>query len=132
MVSPLDLLITFLEEERASGNIFPQGAVLGTVSKQGLPRSRVVGTMFDDSNLPKFHTSPASRKVADIKNNNAATLTYSFQNSLRSVSIEGALSPLSAIELDSDWMKFDKGFQRHYVVFGEVIKRQLPWPVGVN
>ncbi len=120
MNASLVRLQTYLEEERKNGNIFPQGAVLCTVSKDGLPRSRVVGTMFDGECRPKFHTSPISRKVEDIKHSCNASLTYSFQNSLRSVSIEGILSPLSKEELDTDWLIFNQNFRKHYLAFGEI------------
>lgn len=115
---PLIKLERWLDEERLNGNIFPQGAALCTVSKDGNPRSRMVGTMLDEQRNPVFHTSPASRKVEDIAFFNKASLTYSFQRSLRSSSIEGSLCALNDSELDRDWLKFDADFRRHYVVFG--------------
>ena len=120
MNTPLKRLKNWLNEERELGNKFPQGAVLCTASKDGFPRSRVVGTMLDNEYRPKFHTSPISRKVNDIQHNGAASLTYSFQNSLRSVSIEGILSPLEGEELDADWLLFDEDFRKHYLAFGEI------------
>ena len=119
MNAPFKKLENWLAEERAKGNIFPQGAVLCTVSNLGMPRSRVVSTMLDEIGIPKFHTSPASRKIEDIDHNNSASLTYSFQNTLRSISIEGNLTPIDRDELESDWLTFDKDFRRHYLVFGE-------------
>ena len=119
MGCPLEELESWLADEKTNGNIFPQGAVLCTVTKDGSPRSRVVGTMLDETKFPKFHTSPASRKVKDIEFSNKASLTYSFQSTLRSISVEGSLSSLSDIELDSDWLKFDEDFRKHYVVFGD-------------
>ncbi len=118
MESPLNLINKWLEEERELGNIFPQGAVLSTISKNGKPRSRVVGTMLDKQNVPKFFTSPSSRKIQDITFSTSASLTYSFQSSVRSISIEGEISELSDEELDQDWPKHDEGFRKHYVVFG--------------
>ena len=67
MESPLSKIESWINEEKELGNIFPRGAVLSTVSKNGIPTSRVVGTMFDDSKVPKFFTSPNSRKTDDIK-----------------------------------------------------------------
>ncbi len=119
MNCPLKILQNWLSEERDNGNPFPQGAVLSTASKNGTVRSRVVGTMLNTKNFPKFHTSPCSRKVDDIDFNNQVSLTYSFQHSLRSISIEGNLSSLQANELEKDWLKYDEDFRRHYVVFGE-------------
>ena len=119
MNSPLHELGIWLEDERTMGNIFSLGAVLSTVSKEGIPRSRVVGTMLDEENIPKFHTSPSSRKYEDICNNNAASLTYSFQGTLRSISIEGYISPLDKEELENDWSTLDKNFRKHYLIFGE-------------
>ncbi|MES0490927.1 MAG: pyridoxamine 5'-phosphate oxidase family protein [Leptospirales bacterium] len=118
MKLPLEKLNEWLEEEKRNGNIFPQGAVLSTISKNGTPRSRVVGTMLDEKNIPKFFTSPSSRKVADIKFSNRASLTYSFQNTVRSISFEGTLSELASAELDNDWLKHDDDFRKHYIIFG--------------
>lgn len=118
MKLPLEKLCEWLLEEKRNGNIFPQGAVLSTISKNGNPRSRVVGSMLDEKNIPKFFTSPSSRKVADINFSNSASLTYSFQNTLRSISLEGTLSELSSAELDNDWLKHDDDFRKHYIIFG--------------
>ncbi len=116
---PLKLLQSWLNEEGECGNPFPQGAVLSTTARNGNARSRVVGTMLDANYFPKFHTSPCSRKTDDIKFNSQVSLTYSFQHSLRSISIEGCLSSLHIDELETDWLKYDKDFRRHYLVFGE-------------
>lgn len=119
MDCPLERITQWLNEEVASGNAFSQGAVLSTVAKTGRPRSRVVGTMLDASNIPKFHTSPSSRKFGDIEFCRDVSLTYSFNNSLRSISIEGQVSPLQREELDIDWLKYDEIFRRNYLVFGK-------------
>ncbi len=124
--NPLIQLEQWLKEEKLNGNIFPQGAVLSTVTKEVAPRSRVVSTMLNENKHPKFHTSPISRKVKDIEFNNKASLTYSFQSTLRSISIEGTLSPLSDFELEQDWLKYDDDFREHYVVFGENSGENIP------
>jgi len=120
MDCPLDKLEQWLADESSGGNIFPQGAVLCTVSVDGTPKSRVVSTMLDENKCPKFHTSSVSRKVNDIESNHKVSLTYSFQSSLRSISLEGGLVALNEGELDNDWSKLDYDFRKHYVVFGEV------------
>jgi len=120
MKTPLDILNKWIKEEKINGNPFPQGAVLCTVSKRGIPHSRVVGTMLDDKKNVRFHTSPNSRKVKDIEFNYSVSLTYSFQYSLRSISIEGIITPLNNTELDQDWMKFDIKFRRDYLVVGNL------------
>lgn len=118
MDCPIKLLKFWVDEERELGNLFPQGAVLCTVARTGEPRSRMVGTMFDEKGLPKFHASPTSRKIDDINFNNNASLTFSFQNSLRSISINGQLTALQNDELEEDWLKYDEDFRLHYQVFG--------------
>jgi pyridoxine/pyridoxamine 5'-phosphate oxidase len=67
----------------------------------------------------KFHTSPAIRKVNHIQFNDRAAMTYSFQPSLRSISLAGHLRPLGDTELERDWLRYDRNFRRHYMVFGE-------------
>ncbi len=126
MENPLNQLKQWLDEERLNGNIFPQGAVLCTVSKESNPRSRLVGTMLNEHNSPRFHTSPASRKVKDITLNNRVSLTYSFQSTLRSISIEGTLSALNDFELNQDWLKYDDDFRKHYAVFGDNSGNNIP------
>ena len=120
MKTPLDKIQVWIKEEKELGNIFARGAVLSSVTKDGNPTSRVVGTMFDENYIPKFFTSPNSRKVDDIGGNNHISLSYSFQNTLRSISIEGTISALTYDELDKDWLLHDDDFRKHYVVFGEI------------
>ncbi|MCF6345611.1 MAG: pyridoxamine 5'-phosphate oxidase family protein [Thiomicrorhabdus sp.] len=117
MINPFEKLNDWIQEEDNAGNPFSKGAVLSTVSKNRTPRSRVLGTMLDGE-IIKFHTSPASRKFEDIEFCKSVSLTYSFQRSLRSVSIEGTLVPLGENELNIDWMKFDSDFRKHYLIFG--------------
>lgn len=119
MELPLNKIENWISEEKKLGNIFPRGAVLSTVTKEGIPNSRVVGTMFDYNKVPKFFTSPNSRKIDDIKFNNHISLTYSFQYTLRSISIEGTIVKLTSDELAKDWLLHDDDFRKHYLVFGD-------------
>jgi len=125
MESPLYKIKNWISAEKKQGNIFPRGAVLSTVRRDGTPTSRVVGTMFDHNYVPKFFTSPSSRKADDIKANNHISLTYSFQNSLRSISIEGTIVKLKSNELDQDWLLHDDDFRKHYVIFGSKSGKQI-------
>lgn len=117
-LNPLEKLSKWLAEERSLGNNFARGAVLGTSGKDGMPHTRMLGASFDTQGVPRFHTSPASRKVEDIDLNNKASLTFAFQQTMRSISLEGLLEPLSYDELDRDWKKLDVDFQKNYLVFG--------------
>ncbi|NJN36153.1 MAG: hypothetical protein HC794_02725 [Nitrospiraceae bacterium] len=117
-MSPLKILVRWIEEERANGVAFPNGAVLGTTSYTGQPRTRMLGTHFDEWGNPRFHTTPQSRKVLDLRNNKQASLTFALQRSLRSVSLEGQVAPLTQEELSSDWHALDTEFRRSYLVFG--------------
>jgi len=115
---PLLRLRHWLEEERSQGVPFPHGAVLGTLGLDGVPRTRMLGTYLCEDGTPKFYTSPSSKKVSEIQKHHQASLTYGFQRSLRSVTIEGSLIELSAQELDAGWQQFDENFRKHYLVFG--------------
>jgi len=119
MSSPILILQRWIKEETVKGNPFPQGAVLSSISKDNVVHSRVVGTMIDKHDTIRFHTSPNSRKVSDIKFARTVSLSYSFQYSLRSFNIEGEVSPLNKVELESDWMKFEMKFRKEYLVFGD-------------
>lgn len=116
--SPLGRLRQWIEQESALGVPFPNGAVLGTVGLDGAPKTRMLGTYLCEAGIPRFYTAPSSGKVAEIQRHRRASLTFSFQGSLRSVTIEGSLIELSAHELDAGWQQFDEDFQKHYLVFG--------------
>ncbi len=119
MYLPLSQIEDWISEEEKLGNIFSRGAVLSTITKDRIPTSRMVGTMFDHNKVPKFFTSSNSRKIDDIKANNHISLTYSFQQSLRSISIEGTIVPLTSDELNKDWLFHNNDFRKHYVIFGD-------------
>ncbi|WP_298610748.1 pyridoxamine 5'-phosphate oxidase family protein [uncultured Thiothrix sp.] len=117
-MSPLAKLYAWVAEERLAGNRFSHGAVLGTIDKFEQPHTRMLGVHFDKNYCPRFHTSPTSRKVVDLTHNQQASLTFAFQTSLRSVSLEGCLVALSAQQLDNDWLKLESSFRRSYMIFG--------------
>ncbi|OZG74211.1 hypothetical protein BTA51_04115 [Hahella sp. CCB-MM4] len=120
MQDPIKLMKHWLMQEKETPNQFPLGAVLSTTSSTGSPRSRVIGTMLDSEGIPKFHTSPGSRKISDIEHNHQVSLTYPLQCRLRSISLEGKLSLLSENELREDWLKYSDDFRKHYLVFGAI------------
>ncbi len=117
-MSPLKILVRWIQEERKQDSVFPNGAVLGTVSPSGEVRTRMLGVHFDEQGVPRFHTTPNSRKVLDLRDNNCASLTFAFQNSRRSVSLEGVVLLLTQEELVSDWLSLDIEFRKSYLVFG--------------
>lgn len=124
-LNPLEKLTKWLTEERSLGNNFAHGAVLGTSGQDGMPHTRMLGISFNRQGVPKFHTSPVSRKVEDINLTNKASLTFAFQKTMRSISLEGFLEPLSDKELDADWKKLEVGFQKNYLVFGHQSGRRI-------
>lgn len=90
-----------------------------------MPHTRMLGVSFDSEGIPKFHTSPTSIKVEDINLSSKASLTFAFQRTLGSISLEGLLEPLSSKELERDWQKLDQDFQRNYFVFGHQSGRKI-------
>ena len=133
----------WIEEERASGVSFPQGAVLATQGLDGIPRTRMLGAYLTPEGRFLFYTSPTSRKVQEIERSPLASLTFGFQQTLRSITVEGKLAPLGTRELDEAWAGFDLDFRRQYVVFGpksgaaldslEPLRHELTaLPVGVE
>lgn len=127
-INPLKKLQGWIAEERAAGNPFAHGAVLGTAGEGGLPRTRMLGVSFSADGTPRFHTSLGSRKVQDISGNPRASLTFAFQQKLRSVSLEGWVEALSNEQLDADWLTLDLDFRRHYLVFGSYSGDRLGAP----
>lgn len=117
-MNPLMQLLQWVIEERDAGIPFSHGAVLGTVGCDGKPKTRLLGVHFDEGGIPRFHTSPSSRKVADIAFNRHASITFAFQKSLRSVSLEGILEEIPRELLIKDWLTLEPEFRRSYLVFG--------------
>jgi len=124
-MNPLETLVAWVADERALGTPFAHGAVLGTQGENGMPHTRMLGVLFDASGTPRFHTSPMSRKVRDISHNNTASLTFAFQKSMRSVSLEGNLEALSKEQLVTDWLSLDIEFRKNYLVFGHQTGRAI-------
>ncbi len=118
MIDPMLKLVQWLEEETRHGNPFPHGAVLATQGPDGMPRSRMVRVFIDQANTPGFFASRVSRKIQDIAANPLASLTFAFQTSLRSVSIEGRLEAMPPEDLDVSWAGLDAGFRRKLLVCG--------------
>jgi pyridoxine/pyridoxamine 5'-phosphate oxidase len=118
LCNPLEQLGVWIAEERSLGNPFAHGAVLGTQGEDRMPHTRMLGVSFNRQKMPKFHTSPTSRKVQDLSCHHAASLTFAFQQSMRSISLEGFLTPLSDEELSADWKTLDPEFRSNYLVFG--------------
>lgn len=117
-MNPFRQLSRWIDEERLAGVSFSHGAVLGTVGSDGTPRTRMLGVYLDKQGIPRFHTSLNSRKVIDIENHRHASITFAFQRSLRSVSIEGVLERIPHEQLASDWLTLEPQFRRSYLVFG--------------
>ncbi len=118
MVDPFKKLVQWLGEEVKLGNIFPQGAVLATQSMGGMPHSRMVRVVIDQPMALKIYTSRVSRKVKDVGFNPLASLTFAFQSTLRSASLEGRLVRLDDQVLDALWPTLDMGFRRNHLACG--------------
>jgi pyridoxine/pyridoxamine 5'-phosphate oxidase len=124
-MSPLQLLVQWVHEERAHGCAFANGAVLGTAGPAGEVRTRMLGVRFDGQGVPRFHTTPGSRKAMDLASNPRGSLTFAFQNSRRSVSLQGWVEPLNSAALSADWASLEADFRRSYLVFGPASGKPL-------
>lgn len=118
IVDPIAQARTWIDEERERGVPFAHGAVLATQGLDGVPRSRMLGAYLTPDGRFTFYTSPTSRKVREIERSPLASLTFGFQGSLRSITVEGSLAPLTSSELDEAWKGLDLDFKRQYMVFG--------------
>lgn len=124
-MNPLIQLTQWINEERLAGTPFSHGAVLGTVGHDGAPKTRMLGVHFDEAGMPRFHTSPTSRKVGDIALNRHASITFAFQKGLRSVSLVGVLETIPQAQLLQDWLALEPKFRRSYLVFGHCSGQQI-------
>ncbi len=64
----------------------------------------------------------------DLASKPTGSLTFAFQNSRRSVSLQGRLEPLSPAALIEDWLSLEREFRRSYLVFGPASGQPLEDP----
>lgn len=95
--APIEQFKTWLDAAIQSGHTDPTAMVLGTVSKQGKPRQRIV--LLKDYNAEGFvfYTNYNSKKSRDITNNNFVSLLFPWNSINRQIIICGRAAKVPAI-----------------------------------
>lgn len=105
---PIELLNSWLQEERTAGAPNPQQAVLSTSTPDAVPHARVVAIREINADGLLFFTQRNTRKVGELLSNPVAAITFWFELLQREVIIEGRAIPLT----DQDNALYWEGYSR--------------------
>jgi pyridoxamine 5'-phosphate oxidase len=108
MKDPINLLKTWLEEEKTAGSELASHAVLSTKGIEGNPRGRIVAIREVTPEWILFFTQKRTRKVQDIKNCSQVALTFWFERYAREVMVEGSTYLLSAAQNAEYWNNYSR------------------------
>lgn len=114
---PAQLCQQWIEEEKHQGAHYAQHAVLSTQGLDNTPHGRIVAIReINEDNFLLF-TQKRTRKVAEIENNPATSLTFWFERHTREIVIEGSASFLSADENRQYWSGYPKQAQIRFLSY---------------
>lgn len=108
---PMDLLMSWLNDEHVAGAKHAQHAILSTIGVHGHPHGRIVAIRELTKDGILLFTQKRTRKVFEIKNNNQVALTFWFERYAREVMVEGEASFLSAEQNAHYWDAYPKWAQ---------------------
>ena len=100
---PIDQFKIWYSEIEEVGYLEPNAMVLSTVDKSGSPSGRNVLLKEVREDGFVFFTNYESRKAKDIENNEKVSLTFSWNELRRQVSIEGTAEKILESESDEYW-----------------------------
>jgi len=111
MISPFELLNSWLTEENQAGAPNPRQAVLATCAKDAIPHARVVAIREIDDRGLLFFTQQDTRKVSELTENPLATMTFWFELFQREVIVEGTVTELTGVENQQYWESYPREAQ---------------------
>ena len=114
---PIQLLEQWLKEEKDKGAPNPQQAVLSTVTKEGIPRSRVVAIREITPPGILFFTQKGTKKVTEIAENPRVSLTFWFELMQREVILEALIEALSDGENKAYWLTYPRVAQLRFLAY---------------
>ncbi|KTD53447.1 pyridoxamine 5'-phosphate oxidase [Legionella santicrucis] len=103
MNNPINILLSWIDEERTKGAPDPKQAVLSTTNLDSVPHGRVVAIREINDNGFLFFTQKDTRKYVELTSNPLASITFWFELFEREVMIDGSIIALSAIENENYW-----------------------------
>jgi pyridoxamine 5'-phosphate oxidase len=110
-LSPLKIVAAWWGEARAANEADPDAMVLATVSREGMPSSRVVLCRGLDQSGARFFTNYESRKGKELAQNPRASALFYWPLLRRQVRLEGVVEKLSAAESDAYFSQRPRGHQ---------------------
>lgn len=116
-MKPIDLLNKWFEEEKQKGHPYAQHAVLSTQGLTGRPHGRIVAIREIKENSVLFFTQRRTRKVKEIEENAAVSLTFWFEHTARQVIIEGDAAFLSESENEKYWNTYPQWAQIRFLSY---------------
>jgi pyridoxamine 5'-phosphate oxidase len=117
--NPMDLLMSWLEEERTAGALHAQHAILSTSGVDGYPHGRVVAVREIQSEGLIFFTQKGTRKVEEMIVCPNVTLTFWYERFARQVIIEGIAEFLSESENERYWLAYPKWAQIRFYSYAQ-------------
>ena len=101
--NPIDQFKIWYSEIEEVGYLEPNAMVLSTVDKNGSPSGRNVLLKEVPEDGFVFFTNYESKKATDIENNEKVSLTFSWNELRRQVSVEGTAEKIPESESDEYW-----------------------------
>lgn len=101
MTDPFALFAAWLAEAEASEPNDPNGMALATATPDGRPSVRMVLLKGHDRDGFVFYSNTESRKGAELAANSHAALLFHWKSLRRQIRIDGAVTPVTAIEADA-------------------------------
>ena len=101
--NPIDQFKIWYSEIEEVGYLEPNGMVLSTVDKDCSPSGRNVLLKEIREDGFVFFTNYESKKATDIENNEKVSLTFSWNELRRQVSVEGTAEKIPESESDEYW-----------------------------
>lgn len=114
---PIQLLEQWIKEEKDKGISNPQQAILSTVTKDGLPHSRVVAIREITPEGMLFFTQKGTRKVTEIAENPHASLTFWFELMQREATFEAFVEALNEEENKAYWSTYPRIAQLRFLAY---------------
>ncbi|MFO9089053.1 pyridoxamine 5'-phosphate oxidase family protein [Legionella pneumophila serogroup 1] len=110
-MTPIELLNTWIIDEKSMGAEHAQHAVLSSQGLNGASHGRIVAIREITNDGVLFFTQKRMRKVLEIKNNIQVTLTFWFERHAREVIVEGEANFLSEEQNAHYWDVYPKWAQ---------------------
>jgi pyridoxamine 5'-phosphate oxidase len=126
MYTPIQLLESWITEERNSGAPNPSHAILATVGKNNFPHARVVAIREIHEQGLLFFTQTGTRKVLELRQFPCATMTFWFELHQRQVILEGKIITLTQTENESYWSSYSRQAQIRFYSYAETSSQPIP------